>query len=361
MIKVFFFYFNKNKYYSSTPIINNFKILFNNKKLFLENNIEITPFIDYVPELNKDEIFTNEDKKILDSYFENAMKSILIQLPNIHQNYQKIIFLGFHPKPFTPIQVHFKEIKKYPNTFTILWQDDIQAYFNPEPKLRRFDFIDKIITPSPIYLKQVAPQLLDKTTFFFYSIDFHYIKGCSQKFSKRKNKILLSGCVNQQYRIRHEIAEQIKKNNKFNQIADQLNKPRMKEYNYENENNLPYGINYYKILGSYKGAFFGYYNAPMNFNLAKIIEILSVGCIGFFEESPLLKEELGLIPYTHYVPCTKDGQLITKTKYYKYFLNNEDNMGMTIAENGRKYVEENFSNKNGINNYIKIFNDIGKN
>ena len=360
MIKVFFFYYNKNKYYSSTPIVNNFKILFYNRDKFLEHNIEVIPFIDYVPELDKTKMLTDEPKSNLDMYFENAMKSILIELPNYANNYEKIIFLGFHPKPFTPMQRHFKELKKYNNIYTILWQDDLQAYFTPEPKLKRFDFIDRIITPSPVYLKQIAPQLLDKTSFFFYSVDFAFIKGCSQKFSRRENKIILSGCINKNYRIRHEIANEINTNKNFAEIAEVLHKPRMKEYNYKNKSLLPYGLNYYKILGNYRGAFFGYYDAPMNFNLAKIIEILSCGCIGFFEESPLLKDELGLIPLVHYVPCTNDGELITKVKYYKYFLDNEDNVGLTIANNGRKYVEDNFSNTNGINNYIKIFNDIGK-
>lgn len=359
MIKVYYFYYNKNKYYSSTPIVNNFKILFRNVDIFLENNIEVTPFINYVPQLDKNTMMTDDPKSSLDAHFETAMNEILLELPEVTEKFEKVIFLGFHPKPFTPIHRHYKKIKKYNNVYTILWQDDLQAYFQPENRVKKFDLCDLIITPSPIYFKNVAPQLLDKTQFFFYSMDFNFIKSCQNKFSRRKNKIILSGCINSNYRIRSEINQEILHNNKFAEIADVLYKPRMKEYNYKNRI-LPYGLNYYKILGAYKGAFFGYYDHPMNFNLAKIIEILSVGCIGFFEESPLLKEELGLLPYVHYVPCTSNGEFIKKIKYYKYFLDNEDNVGFTIAQNGRKHIEENFSNKNGIDNYIKIFNDIGK-
>jgi len=358
MIKVIFFYFNKNKYYSSTPIVNNFKILFNNKSIFQEKNIEVTPFIEYVPDLDKTIMMTDEPKINLDKHIETAMKNIIPDLPEITKKFEKIIFLGFHPKPFTPMQRHYKELKKYDNIYTILWQDDLQAYFNPENRIKKFDFVDKIITPSPVYFKNKAPNLLSKTSFFFYSIDFKYIKGCSQNYSRRHNKILLSGCINPNYRIRSEINQEIINNKKFASIADVLHKPKYKEYNYSKNKLLPYGINYYKILGSYKGAFFGYYDYPMNFNLAKIIEILAVGCIGFFEESPLLKEELGLIPFVHYVPCTLNGELIRKTRYYRYFLNNEE--GKKIAEEGKRYVEQNFSNKNGIDNYIKIFTDIGK-
>jgi len=354
MIKVFYFYCNINKYYSSTPIINNIKTLFNNKNSFLDSKIEVTPFIKYIPDMKS--MLININKPEMTNYLETAMKNILEELPTIYKKYEKIIFLGFHPIPFQPMQTHYDELKKYPNVFTILWQDDLQAYFKTEHRRNKLTYADHIITPSPIYFKNIAPEYLDKSSFFFYNVDFRFIKGYSQKFSRRINKIILTGCVNPQYIIRQKIYDEMQTNDKFEKITAFLKKPKRKEYNYHEESDqLPFGKNYYKILGSYKGAFFAYYEYPMNFNLAKIIEILSLGCIGFFEESPLLKEELGLEPFVHYVPCTKDGKLITKTKYYKYFLNNEDNLGRKIAEQGRKYIEDNFSTKNGIANYKKLF------
>jgi len=354
MIKVFYFYCNINKYYSSTPIINNIKTLFNNKNSFLDSKIEVTPFIKYIPDMKS--MLININKPEMTNYLETAMKNILEELPTIYKKYEKIIFLGFHPIPFQPMQTHYDELKKYPNVFTILWQDDLQAYFKTEHRRNKLSYADHIITPSPIYFKNIAQEYLDKSSFFFYNVDFRFIKGYSQKFSRRINKIILTGCVNPQYIIRQKIYDEMQTNDKFEKITAFLKKPKRKEYNYHEESDqLPFGKNYYKILGSYKGAFFAYYEYPMNFNLAKIIEILSLGCIGFFEESPLLKEELGLEPFVHYVPCTKDGKLITKTKYYKYFLNNEDNLGRKIAEQGRKYIEDNFSTKNGIANYKKLF------
>jgi len=360
MIKVFYFFCNIDKYYSNTSIVNLFKILFHNQKIFHSNNINLTPFIQLIPQLNQKQLLTNLSKEEMDSYLDLAMLTILNDLPSLSQQYEKIIFLGFHPKPFQPMMTHYQELKKYPNVYTILWQDDLQAYFKDEKRTLKLNYADQIITPSPVYFENVAPQYLEKTKFFFYVMDFRFIKGLSQKFSRRKNKIILSGCVNPQYRIRQEISQEINNSPEFAEIADYLHKPKMKEYNYKDGTELPYGKNYYKILGSYKGAFFGYYDKPMNFNLAKIIEILSLGCIGFFEESPLLEKELNLKPLVHYVPCTKNGKLITKIKYYEYFLNNIDNIGQKIAENGRKFCEENFSNKNAINNYINIFNNIGK-
>ena len=152
----------------------------------------------------------------------------------------------------------------------------------------------------------------------------------------------------------------MKKNKKFGEICYFLEKPRVKEYEYNGDKVLSYGINYYKELGKFKGAFFGYYEYPKNFNLAKIVEILSMGCIGFFEYSPLLEKELGLISMEHYIPCTnrEDGKLITDVEYYKYYLENRDGKGKIIAENGQEYVRKHFSNQNGFENYVNIFNGI---
>lgn len=350
MIKVFYFYCNIDKYYSSTPITNNIRILFENKL----NNIELTPFIEFIDDLDNKKMLTNISKNLMDSYLLEAIEKILILLPDIVEKYEKIIFLGFHPKPFNPIQKYYDEIKKYKNVFTYLWQDDLQAYFKTKDRIKKLDYVDKILTPSPVYFKNVAPNLLSKTSFLFYSMNFDFIKDLNKPFDQKENKIILSGCINKGYKIRKRVYNEIKKNKKFASICDHIPKPFKKEYNYKNNENLPFGYNYYKILDNYKGAFFGYYEYPMNFNLAKIIEILSVGTIGFFEESPLLKEELQLEPYVHYVPCTKDGELITKTRYYKYFF--ENSIGEQIAKNGRDHILNKFSNENQIQNFIRIFN-----
>jgi len=358
MIKVFYFYFHKEKYYSSSPIVNNFKILFQNDPLFLQNQIELTPFTHFVPQLDKSKMLFDIPKDEMPQHLFSAMDKIIEILPDISKKYNKIILLAFHPTPFQPFIRNYKKIRDYPNIKTILWQDDLQAYFDNPNYTHKLDYPNHIITPSPIYFQNVAPHYLQKTSFFFYSADFQENEQFSIKWNERINKVILTGCVNESYKIRHDIAVERTKNKKFEEITDFIKKPRSKEYNYKNKTNLPYGQNYYKLLGKYKGAFFAYYQYPKNFNLAKIIEILSMGCIGFFEFSPLLENELGLIPFQHYVPCTKDGQLITKSKYYKYFLNDTDGKGSEIAKNGQQYIRDNFSNFNGIKNYINIFQKI---
>lgn len=357
MIKVFYFYYHKDKYYFSSPIINNFKILFQNTDKFKDNNIEITPFLHYLPQFNNNQmLYDIPIEKVSEDFF-LAMEKIVETLPEISKIYDKIIFLAFHPIPFQPFIRNIKTIRKYPNIKTLLWQDDLQAYFKNPNYTKKLDFTDHIITPSPIYLQNIAPQYLNKSTFFFYSTDKENEEFCIS-WKNRINKIILTGCINESYKIRNDIYFERKKNPRFANITDFVKKPRDKEFTKKNTTNLPYGKNYYKLLGQYKGAFFAYYEYPKNFNLAKIIEILSMGCIGFFEFNPLLEKELGLIAYKHYVPCTKDGQLITKIKYYNYFLDDIDGEGTTIAKNGQQYVKEHFSDSNAIQNYISVFNKI---
>jgi hypothetical protein len=359
MRKVFFFYFHKDKYYSSSPIVNNFKILHKMKDKFLEIGIEMTSMLEFLPQTNE-ELLYPISKELVGIELMNAMENIVKILPNIYQKYEKIIFLGFHPTPFQPFIRYNKELRKYSNIRTILWQDDLHAYFEAEEKKVKLDYADHIITPSPVYFENMYPEYLAKTSFFFYSANFTENEQFSKKWEKRFDKIILSGCVNKGYRIRVDIANEMVKNKDFGEICDFVKKPKMKEYNYKDDVVLPYGINYYKILGKFKGAFFGYYEYPKNFNLAKILEILSMGCIGFFEYSPLLEKELGLIAMEHYVPCTnkETGKLITDVEYYKYYLENRDGKGEEIAKNGTEYIRKNFSNQNGFENYVRILNNI---
>jgi hypothetical protein len=364
MRKVFFFYFHKDKYYSSSPIVNNFKILHKWKENFLKQGIEMTSMLEFLPEykdknLKKEFQFPILKEKVSEELME-AMKNIVAFLPDISVKYEKILFLGFHPLAFQPFIRYNKELKKYNNIRTILWQDDLHAYFKTDESKKKLEYADHIITPSPVFFENLFPEYLSKSSFFFYSADFEENEQFSYAWDKRFDKIVLTGCVNKSYRIRSNISDEITKNNKFGEICDIVKKPNMKEYNYNDNVVLPYGINYYKILGKFKGAFFGYYEYPKNFNLAKIIEILSMGCIGFFEYSPLMEKELGLIAMEHYIPCTnkENGKLITDIEYYKYYLDNKDGKGKMIAENGREYVRKYFSNQNGFENYVRILNNI---
>jgi hypothetical protein len=53
---------------------------------------------------------------------------------------------------------------------------------------------------------------------------------------------------------------------------------------YKNNEHLT-ELNYYLKLSEYKGAFVGHHEYPLNFLLAKHIEVLMCGCLGFFEKN----------------------------------------------------------------------------
>jgi hypothetical protein len=268
MYKVFFFYCYKDKYYYSTPIINNFKILHQMKKQFLEKNIEMTSLLEFLPQYKADNFLYDISVEQLHEELLKAMENIIPILPDISSKYEKIIFLGFHPVSLAPFIKYYMELKKYENIKIILWQDDLHAFFKTLESQKKLDYIDHIITPSPIYFKNTAAEYLSKTSFFFYSIDFSINDQYYIKWEDRLNKIILSGCVSKGYPIRAIIRNEIEKNKKFREISYFLEKPRVKEYEYKGDKVLPYGDNYYKELGKYRGAFFAYYLYPKNFNIS---------------------------------------------------------------------------------------------
>jgi hypothetical protein len=123
MRKVFYFYFHKDKYYSSSPIVNNFNILHQMRNQFLEKGIEITSMLEFLPEykdLSGGQLLHPISKEQAGDDGMNAMANIIAILPNICHKYEKILFLGFHPTPFQPFIRYNKELKKYANVQTIL-------------------------------------------------------------------------------------------------------------------------------------------------------------------------------------------------------------------------------------------------
>ena len=93
MRKVFFFYYHKDKYYSSSPIVNNFKILHQWREKFFEFGIEMTSMLEFLPYSNK-ELLHNISKEQVSDELMKAMENIVAILPEISGKYEKILFLG---------------------------------------------------------------------------------------------------------------------------------------------------------------------------------------------------------------------------------------------------------------------------
>jgi hypothetical protein len=169
----------------------------------------------------------------------------------------------------------------------------------------------------------------------FYFLTPDYYRKNFLNYPDRKDEIILSGAIGGGY-ISRILFQELKNSSKeFTDLIYVLPHPGRKN------NTHMTGLNYYKKLSEFKGAFAGHYNFPINFLLGKHIEILMCGCLGFFEPSPLLQSQLGLQEYVHYIPCYKNGRMIDDINFYKDWLKNGD----SIAKQGREYIIENFGEK----------------
>jgi hypothetical protein len=252
-----------------------------------------------------------------------------------------------------------KLIRKY-NIKTVFWMDDLHfpsLNLNNDQRLEneiienddRYINVDLIVSPSIDYFINIDCNLLRKTKFLFYFFDEKIINNFDpfDTYKNRINKILLSGKINN---LSYPSRKQMYTNYFNNQdIFEWLEHP-----GYHNLKHDIYHLEYYKKLSEYKGAIVGLAKFPINFLLAKVIEVLGSGCIGFFEASSLYKERLGLEEYIHYIPIEFDenNELIFLNHEYRYILDSEE--GYEIAINGYNYVKNNFNSVNFIKNIVKI-------
>jgi hypothetical protein len=302
-------------------------------KLFNENGFEIITSKIIKEELNKTET------EFLQNIKENEIENYLI--------------FGIHPYGMhTSINSNTK-IKK------IAWINDphyfahyvdrgnkiVQNYYETYDPTH-LNQIDYLVTPSPIYFKNLNINKYDeKIKYFFYFLneDIYNLTG-NLSYGQRLDKIVLSGAIGGGYLSRIEF-DKLRLDITFNTIIDKVTHPGYKNNKHMTE------LNYYNELTKYKAAFVGHHSFPINFLLAKHIEVLMCGCLGFFEPNVLLEKELGLIESKHYVSCFDENGLIKDPEFYTNWMKSEK--GIEIAKNGKKYVREKFGK-----NYIKEFIDF---
>ena len=376
--KVIICYHLKDYYNLSYPVLFNYLGIKKNKTMFTENNIELIDFKEFLSEEDINIVeSSNKNNKDIDyvSYVQKAVSN-LVDIMRNNDTYDNSILIGFQnigSDYFFYRKGHcqwdYYDIFKSKGCKFVMWMDDLHGFPN-FPNISdydenkdyskcsdyRLDLLDKIITPSRHYYELLNSQYLNKTIQYFYCLNEDwYTEIDINNFKNRENKILLTGSTSA-YPIRlkiYNISREEKHN--FSNLITVLHSP---GYNRNNKDFYSkVGINYLKIIAKYKGVFFGYAEKPLSFNLAKIIEILMCGSIGFFEFSPLLEKELGLIAFKHYVPITNDdGKLIEDVNYYLKYLNSKE--GEQIALNGANYVREEFTSKRRINQLISILKDM---
>jgi hypothetical protein len=360
----------------SYPVMLNYKIFTIMKEELELSNLIVHNITDFLLPGDKQKIMNEKINYALsDDVIMEIYNRTLEELFNyiIKENIENGVIFGFHPRGFDPIYHDDRHAMLKRHKFKIvLWQDDLHTFnrkVNKDDKdvvlNVKFDGADLILSPSSKYYEHINSPYKNKSLFYFYCMNESLFDDIPiNNFRTRKNKILLSGAIGVIYPVRKKIHnfytanEKIKagiglgKVNPLYGYIDVLTHPGKDRKN----NGDKTGLNYLKILASYKGAFFGHLSSPLDYPLAKVIEILASGTIGFFEDHPSYEEQLGLKKFVHYVPILQDANknLIYDVNYYRQYL--EGPIGEKIAQQGCKYVRDKFTMKNKCKEIVDIVN-----
>jgi len=303
------------------------------------------------------ELFNQNGFEIITSKFiKESLNITEIDYLKSIENTDDYLIFGIHPYGLDTSINSGTKIKK------IIWQDDLHYFAHYEERegisvqlySKKYDpkylkDIDYMITPSSVYFKNLGiTKYNDKIIdlFYFLNEDLFSITG-NQNYEDRINQVVLSGVLGGGYVSRTEF-DSLRSEKDFDELIYKIPHP-----GYTNNEHMT-ELNYYNELTKYKSAFVGHYIFPINFLLAKHIEVLMCGCLGFFEPNPLLKEQLGLVEWLHYIPCYDENGLIKDVNFYKQHINSDK--GKKIASNGREYVRREFGKKQ----IIKLINFLKK-
>lgn len=308
-------------------------------------------------------MFNNlEYKKILsEQYNFEVITSLDIQsttglnnkqfVKNIKNNeqFKDAIIFAIHPGGFSGIHATLGDSK---NVKYIIWQDDLHYFSNfakdnttsKQKYCGKFtcpilDKVDYLVTPSRIYFQNLGISDYDnKIIDFFYFLDSTWFDNLrNQSYLQRHNQVILSGSISGGYKSRQDFYALKTLYQDFDSLIYKLDRPT------KHGERVIIEMNYYNKLSEFKGAFVGHHEFPINFCLAKHIEVLMCGCLGFYEPNPLLESQLGLKEYIHYVPCYDKGKLIENHEFYKNWMSSKE--GEKIAKAGQEFVINTYGNR----------------
>lgn len=229
-------------------------------------------------------------------------------------------------------------------------------WWNKDQLAARLEFFDKIDVVFSPYYRTLTTCDLYKNTYrefqhkftplYWWSNDVCYVFDI--KWKDRKDRILLSGAVGPWYKLRQAIAWS------RNPLIEHL-----KHCGYDNFSHPYHGDNFLRYMATFKGAVGTsaspmptQYDAsivhPLDYTLKKPFETLGCGTLGFLEKTADF-DELGLIPYVHYVP-------ITAGDFDKWDLIFRPE-AEAIANAGREFVKQNHSTKNRVLTILQTLKD----
>jgi hypothetical protein len=310
-------------------------------------------------------------KNIMNCHYLINTENEFIKFVNNSTIFNNSILLGIHPYGFEYIYKYSNlNYLKEKNIKYVGWHNDPHyfAHFVADVKIKnttvqlyseKYDPLyisnmDYLISPSLQYFKNLHIESYnDKFIDLFYILNKNQYELINyNNYNLRLNKIVLSGCIGNinSYKTRFQFIKLKLLSDQFNNLIDIISHP-----GYIN-NDLMTELNYYNELSKYKAAFVGHHIFPINFLLAKHIEVLMCGCLGFFEKNDLLFSQLGLIEFVHYIPCTNESNdVINNYDFYINYINSDK--GKEIAKTGCEYVRNKFG-FNYIQTYIDTFNSM---
>lgn len=217
----------------------------------------------------------------------------------------------------------------------VMFSGDVQCYNDKtclDSRLKVYDRCDVILSQTYEYFAKLYPQFLSKFELFplFFSPHDRYTKLLFN--NKPKISCLLSGSVNEIYPLRLFIKNNIK----------------VGTIRYESP--IHVGDNYANLLHSYFCCVTS--SSIFNYVLAKHFEIPATGALLLANETSDL-ERVGLVPYHHYIPITKENVFI---KIKQCLENTDDYTG--IRKEGMEFVRKNHSVINRIDQLKKVFNNL---
>lgn len=375
MRKIIIWYNLRENYSRSQGVLTHIKGLIQNQKYFEKQKFILLSPLDFIFDIKFKKKLIEKNQKISDEKIELVLKEAFkyfISILNEYKKFDGCILIGFHSIGFKPFfKTKYYNIIKTKKCKILIYLDDLHStkslhkerkIFNekyPDYKCFKyhqnknyyFDKTDAIISPGFVYFQNMNIKYVSKTYLLkFVFNELFYEQFNINNFNNRKNLILLSGDIHPFSDTRTKLYKTWNNdsNNLHNIIKFIENKKGQNKYT---------GVNYFRKICKYKGAFVGFYDKPIDYVVAKIIEIMACGSILFVDEKPEL-EKYGIKKFVHYVPILFDNKknIIDDDKYYLEYLTTEK--GINIKENALQLINNNFLTKHYCQNLLDIIKTL---
>jgi hypothetical protein len=218
------------------------------------------------------------------------------------------------------------------NKLLAIWQDDLHRYLWHHDEMlellfARIDCADVIFLP---YFRQFLTHKIYKPYFnkavsLPWSVP-DWMFGIATPWNERKDQALISGMVARQYPFRRKIKRYIEKSK--DPLFTVLEHP---SYQIGDPKHGIIGRAFYEELARHKGGIVTSAKKPINYTVAKYVEVPACGCLAFMEKTPDLRD-MGFVDGENYIHIT-NWNFKSKIKLLR------SDEACTIAQAGRELIK----------------------